>query len=130
MLLPILIGATTPSVSTLPAPLVDGYEVNPFEQVLRQSFEAGPGRVRRRCFASLERVNVTWTFDDQGFQDFRDWFLSPNGANGGAAWFWQNLAYGTGGIVPTQARFGSTYSARVIGPLRWKVSAVLEVRDA
>lgn len=130
MLLPILVGAVSPAISAPPIPLVDGYDISPAEQVLRQSFEAGPGRSRRRFFAPFERINVSWKFDDKGFQDFRDWFLSPDGANGGAAWFWQELAYGTGGVVSAQARFGSTYRATVIGPLKWKVSAVLEVRDA
>jgi hypothetical protein len=130
MLLPILVGAVAPTITAPPLPLVEGYEVTPTDQVLRQSFEAGPGRARRRFFTPFERINVAWKFDDQEFQEFREWFYSQDGANGGAAWYWQNLAHGTGGVVPTQARFGSTYKATVIGPLKWKVTATLEVRDA
>jgi hypothetical protein len=130
MLLPILAGAVAPSISAPPIPLVEGYEINPFDQGLRQSFEAGPGRARRRFYSPFERVGVAWSLSDAQYQAFREWFYSPDGANGGVAWYWQDLAMGTGGTVSTQARFGGPYKVAVIGPLRWKVTATLEVRDA
>lgn len=117
-------------MSSPPIPLVEGYDISPFDQTLRQSFEAGPGRARRRFFSPFERINVGWSFTDAQFQEFRTWFYDPAGGNGGAAWYLQDLALGTGGVVSVQARFGGSYKASVIGPLRWKVTATLEVRDA
>lgn len=120
--------ATWPA--TLPRPLIDGYDVNPFDQTLRQSFESGPGRARRRFFTPFERINVAWRMTEAQFTEFRTWFLSASGANGGAAWFDIEITNGRGGMATTNARFGGAYRAAPFGATGWKVSAVLEVRDA
>lgn len=122
--------ATWPA--TLPAPLTEAYIVQPFDQTLRQQFESGPGRARRRFFTPFEKVTASWNFTQTQFSDFRTWYLSTTGANGGAAWFTISLAYGDASdlLASVEARFGGPYQATFVPPARWKVQAVLELRDA
>lgn len=122
--------ATWPTA--LPKPTIDGYGVQPFDQTLRQQFESGPGRARRRFFTPYEKVTASWSFSADEFASFRTWYLSTTGANGGAAWFTIDLAYGdaSGFLASVEARFGGPYQATLQSALRWKVSATLELRDA
>ena len=112
----------------LPLPQIQGYGIEPMDQVLRQSFEAGPGRARRRFFSPYERFPVTWIMTHAQMTIFRAWFYSSDGANGGAAWFVTSLDKGFG-LEPLEARFAGPWKAVPAGPVRWSVTASLEVRS-
>lgn len=112
----------------LPLPQIQGYGIEPMDQVLRLSFEAGPGRARRRFFSPYERFPVTWIMTHTQMTIFRAWFYSSDGANGGAAWFVTSLDKGFG-LEPLEARFAGPWKAVPAGPVRWSVTASLEVRS-
>lgn len=131
MLLPILVGATTPSIDTLPHPLVEGYQVSPVDPTIRTDMDSGPPRARRTFYARNDKINVVWAFSDEEMSAFRLWFDSDDGAAGGSRWFRTALTTGDGGVNQTaEARFASIWQATPTATLRWKVTATLEVRYA
>ena len=130
MLLPVLAGATTPTISAPPPPLVAGYALNPVDMTARTEMEAGPARVRRRSSARVDMVPVQWSMSDAQMGEFREWFRSEDGANGGAGWFTISLLMGNGGTQTVIARFSGIWQAAYVPHLRWQVQATLEVRDA
>jgi len=119
--------ATWPA--TLPAPTVQGYQLNPGDQTLRTDMEVGSARVRRRTYARNDRVSASWVLTEAQLDTLRDWFDDDTtGIAGGSAWFTVTLAVGTG---TRQA----SVEARFVGPLAvaadsqyWRVTATLETR--
>lgn len=118
--------ATWPA--TLPAPLLDGYGVNPAEQVVRSDMESGAPRARRRSTARNDHVPVNWRMTDAQFAIFRAWFDDDAEAAGGAAWFSISLPIGNGGFSTVEARFAAIYKSSALPGLNWQVNATLQVR--
>lgn len=118
--------ATWPS--TLPAPLVDGYGVEPVAQTVASEMEAGSTRVRRRSAVQIDRVPVTWSLSDAQMATFRTWFYGD--AAGGAAYFDVSLWVGKTGATAATARFLGAPKWAMTGNHRWTVSGQLEVRYA
>lgn len=119
--------ATWPS--TLPAPMAQGYGIDPVDPVIRTDMEVGAVRARRRTAARQDRVAVTWAFSDTELETFRDWFDDDaTGAAGGSAWFYIGLRIGNGGSTTEEARFTGSWRASFMGAGRWQVNATLEVR--
>jgi hypothetical protein len=119
--------ATWPT--TLPAPLAEGYALNPGDQTLRTDMETGAPRVRRRTTARNDRINVGWLLTVAQLDTLRDWFDdATTGIAGGSAWFNVSLDVGTGTTqAAVEARFTGPFQAQRIGQ-HWKVSATLETR--
>lgn len=118
--------ATWPS--TLPAPLIDGYGVEPVAQTIATEMEAGHARQRRRSAVQIDHVAVSYNLTDDQMATFRAWFYG-DGA-GGAAWFDVSLWVGKTGATSVQARFIGTPKWSMVGNHRWIVSGQMEVRYA
>lgn len=119
--------ATWPT--TLPAPLLEGYALNPGDQTIRTDMESGAPRVRRRTTARNDKVNASWMLTEAQLDTLRDWFDDAStGIAGGSAWFTVALAVGTGTRqASVEARFVGPFQAAPVGQL-WRVTASLEVR--
>ncbi len=113
---------------TLPAPLVEGYEVAPANQAIRTEMESGAPRQRRVTAARMDIVSAAWSLSGEQFTDFRDFFDdATGGADGGAAWFTVDLDYDGSGPTSVEARFvGAPMAARA--GLRWQITGQLELR--
>ena len=120
--------ATWPS--TLPAPLVDGYGIEPVDQTVPTDMEVGAQRVRRRSFAQVDTVRFAVNLSDAQMTTFRTWLYSGSDADGGAGWFNISLRVGKGGATAAEARFKGTPKWDMTGNHRWLVSGQLEVRYA
>lgn len=119
--------ATYPS--TLPAPLSDGYQLNPGDQVIRTEMESGYTRTRRRTTARIDKFSAAFVYTSAQMDAFRDWFEDASGADGGAAWFDITLKTGDGSAITVEARFSGVWQASYRGGI-WQVTATLEVRYA
>jgi hypothetical protein len=120
--------ATWPT--TLPAPLVAGYQISPGDQTIRTAMEAGAARVRRRTRARNDQVNASWLLTEDQLAILREWFDDDvDGIAGGSAWFAVNLPVGSGTRrAAVEARFIGPISQAVPAGLLWRVSATLETR--
>ena len=119
--------ATWPT--TLPAPMAQGYSIDPIDPVIRTDMEVGAVRARRRTAARQDKVSVAWAFDETQLDTFRDWFDDDaTGAAGGSAWFYIDLRIGAGGTTTEEARFTGPFKAAMVSGGRWQVSATLEIR--
>lgn len=118
--------ATFPS--TLPAPLLNGYQASPQDQVVRTQMEVGTARARLRSTAKIDRVTVQWLFTDAQMATFRTWYYG-DGASG-TSWFYISLAVGQTGVTSVLARFMQPYTAESGAGLLWRVQGELEVRYA
>lgn len=117
------------SVQMPPVPLVEGYQLDPVDPVIRSEMDSGPPRARRTFYSRNDKVNVSWLMSDSEMALFRLWFDSDDGAAGGSRWFAMPMAIGEGGVTQTtEARFASIWRAVPNGVLRWKVTATLEIR--
>lgn len=116
--------------ATLPAPLINGYGVNPIDMVARTTMEAGNTKSRRRSLARRDIVPVSWKMTDAEMAIFRTWFDEPTEADGGAGWFDVSLLLGNGGSQTVEARFSGIWQAKMVGAQNWEASASLEVRYA
>lgn len=120
--------ATWPA--SLPAPLVDGYGIEPVGQTVGTDMEVGTQRVRRRSFAQVGAVRLAVNLTDAQMATFRAWFYSTDGADGGAGWFNISLWVGKGGATAVEARFRGTPKWDMTGNHRWLVTGQMEVRYA
>lgn len=123
--------ATFPS--TLPAPLLGGYQANPQDQVVRTQMEVGTARARLRSTAKIDRVSVQWLLTDAQMATFRTWWYQDSasgGAANGTSWFTISLAIGQTGLTSVTARFLQPYQAQSGAGLLWTVKGELEVRYA
>jgi hypothetical protein len=119
--------ATWPT--TLPAPMAQGYSIDPIDPVIRTDMEVGAVRARRRTAARQDKVSAAWAFSDAELQIFREWFDDGStGAAGGSAWFNIDLRIGAGGSTPEEARFSTPPRIALVSGGRWQVTADLEVR--
>lgn len=115
--------------SSLPAPLLEGYQIAPQDQTARTEMEFGAARVRRRTRARDDRLSVAWRLTDSQMATFRAWFEDDvSGAAGGAAWFDLDIQVGDGGTQNKEVRFVGPFSASALGRALWGVTATLEVR--
>lgn len=118
--------ATWPA--TLPAPLANGYAVNPADATLRSDMETGAARARRISYARNDRATVSWVFTDAEFSAFRTWFESDAECAGGASWFYLTLRIGATGATTQEARFVGAWQSSMIDAGHWSVRATVEVR--
>lgn len=118
--------ATWPS--TLPAPLVDGYGIEPVDQTVATDMETGTKRVRRRSAVQIDHANVSYNLSDAQMAIFRAWFYSE--LAGGAGTFDVSLWAGKGGATAAEARFVGAPKWSMVGNHRWIVGGKLEVRYA
>lgn len=123
--------ATFPT--TLPAPMLSGYQANPQDQVVRTQMEVGTARARLRSTAKIDHVTVQWLFTDAQMATFRTWWYQDSASGGsatGTSWFTISLALGQTGLTSVTARFLAPYKASGGAGLLWNVQAELEVRYA
>lgn len=110
--------------ATLPAPLRDGYGIEPQDRVARQRFEAGNRRSRRLFDSAPFLVSVAWRFTAAQFAAFEDWYA--NDIAHGADEFQIALANGLGMNTVTAA-FEGMYDVTASAGLQWRVRASLRV---
>lgn len=123
--------ATFPA--SLPAPLLNGYQANPQDQVVRTQMEVGTARARLRSTAKIDRATVQWLFTDDQMAAFRTWWYQSSATGGGAygtSWFTISLPTGQTGLSTVTARFIQPYTAQGGAGLLWNVHGELEVRYA
>lgn len=118
--------ATWPT--TLPAPLVAGYGVEPVDQTVRTEMEVGTARVRRRTAAQIDHVQVSYNLSDAQMATFRTWFYAD--LAGGSDSFSVSLWVGKTGATAATAKFIGTPKWSMDGNHRWTVTGTLEVRYA
>lgn len=118
--------ATWPT--TLPAPILDGYALDPLDQTIRTDMEFGAARTRRRSTAQNDKLNVAWIFTRAQMAAFRTWFTDAAQAAGGSAWFDLVVDTGEGAAASQSCRFSGPWKAAFRGAGIWSVSATLEVR--
>ena len=109
--------------SSLPAPTVEGYAINPGEGVLRTQMDSGLARQRRVFTQTPTTFNVRWILTNDQYQTFEGWYQYF--ADEGASEFIIDLSSGQG-ISAHTARFLGQFSASLIAQNLWQVSAQLE----
>ena len=106
----------------LPAPLVDDYNEERQNQVLRTEMDAGPPQTRRRFTASIDKFSVSWVMTESQVSTLETFFEDTIG--GGALSFdWTHPRKDT----TVSARFTEPYTMDYLGAGYYKVSANLEV---
>lgn len=114
--------------ANLPSPSISGYGIQPVDPTIRTDMEKGAVRARRRTVAKNDHFPVEWALDNDQFVEFRAWFDDPDGADGGAGWFYIDLLTGMdAGFITVSARFLGIWEAPYIPHKNWHVTAVLEV---
>lgn len=116
--------ATFPS--TLPAPLMSGYELKPGEAVARTQMEQGSARARQRARTAPTSIPISWELTVPQMATFEAWHRLT--IHNGADWFTINLLNGLG-MTSCSARFMGMWTAKQSGPANWVVSATLEIAD-
>jgi hypothetical protein len=113
--------------SSLPAPLKNGYALNPVDPNVRTDMEVGAARTRSRTRARNDRLDLSWIFTEAQMAAFRAWFDDEaTGISGGASWFTISLNLG-GATSVVDARFQAMWKTQKEGNA-WRMSATLEVR--
>lgn len=110
--------------ATLPAPVYDGYGLEPFDPVARSSIGTGRRAARERFATAPARVAVSWVFSEAEFAVFEAWFSRV--ALDGAAWFDIALADGKG-MTTVSACFAAVWRFRATSG-GYAVTATLAVR--
>ena len=111
--------------SSLPVPLLAGYELQRQKSSKRTDMDSGSARMRKRFTRVPTFIPQSWSFTTKQFGLFEWWF--DNTIDGGAAWFDAPQKNGTG-MVTVQCRFmEGTYKAALVSNEYWQVTATLEV---
>lgn len=113
--------------STLPAPALTGYQFAPDTTTIKTDMDSGPARVRRRFTSASTQYQATWILNAIQLATFESWFVLD--ALSGAAWFTVNQWNGLGRGTMTARISSGTYTAALVAPAVWQVTAALEVRD-
>jgi hypothetical protein len=116
--------ATWPS--TLPAPLLSGYGLEPLKQTIRTDMEVGFSRVRRISKAQFDTVDTSVLLNKAQMAIFRAWFYNDSEAAGGASFFDMRVDIGTGTAVVKSCRIVKWTFTR--DGLFYRVPLQLEVR--
>ena len=112
--------------TTLPAPRVPGYALNPVDPVVRTNMESGPARTRRRFTQAPTFIPVSFQFTESQFAIFEKFHAAD--LYDGAAWF-DNIPLVNGqGVTNYTARFKGSWKAQPRGNKYWLVTATLEVK--
>jgi hypothetical protein len=112
--------------AVLPAPMVEGYELEQDRALLRTDMEIGAARVRRITADAPTKVRLRWLFRQSEMALFEAWYHYR--LADGARWFRINLASGQG-IQEMEARFVSRPARALERGMRFVVRAELEVRE-
>ena len=118
--------ATWPT--TLPAPLLAGYGIQPNDQTARTDMEKGAPRTRRTTKTRLDACQFSVNMSDAQMAIFRAWW--DDDADGGNAWITISLWTGDGGASTVEAKFKGPWQTNIVGNHRWLVSGTVEVRYA
>jgi len=119
-----LLRAVATYPTQLPAPLINGYALQPQDVGIRTSMEGGIARTRKRFGARpITTVPVNWLMSQAQFALFDTWMLTY-----AREWFSINLAGGLG-LQAVLARLVGTWTSVPAGSSAlWSVNATLEVR--
>ena len=112
--------------STLPAPLVSAFSLEPLQAFLRTQMDAGAARQRRRFSVTPTTVPFVVDLSQYNLATFEAWYHFE--ISDGAGWFTINLRNGLG-VVSCEARFSEPYKAINNDVMFWRVSGKLEVRS-
>lgn len=112
--------------SDLPAPEVDGYQIQPQTPTIRTDMDQGPARQRRRFRSAPTLYQVKWVLTEPQLATFESWYHHV--ILQGASWFDVSLRNGQG-MQTVEARFTAPWQASMMGGPHYEVSATLEVRN-
>ena len=110
--------------STLPAPSIEGFALEPLDPVIRTDMEAGPQRSRRRYTVAPTGISATWVLTLLQFSIFEAWHRHTL-ADGSVA-FSCPLANGQGNTTWSDVKFADMWKAQRLSPNAWRVTARLE----
>ncbi len=116
--------ATWPS--TLPAPLLANYGLQPTDPVARTQMEQGSPRTRQRARLAPTSVVVQWMLTTQQLATLEAWHREI--IHNGADWFSISLANGLGKNT-ISARFLGMWKASLKERGFWQIDATLEIAD-
>lgn len=111
----------------LPCPAQDGYQLQTVSPFQRTELASGRARQRRRFTSVPTMIPVSWLYTLAEFELFEAWFRHT--ITDGADWFTGPLKTSRGIRNDYEQRFADMYTARVVGPMYWRVTARLELRD-
>ena len=114
-----------PWPSSLPAPLIEGYNVSVGDEVARTDMESGAARVRRRSVAAPDKLELSWIFSATQMAIFRAYWDAESA--GGASWCDMVVDVGDGLQTKTLRFVGQYKSARISGQ-NWRVSCAAEAK--
>ena len=112
--------------ATLPRPLVDDYELQPVDRVIRTQMDAGNTRSRRRFTSSPTKIPVSWNFN-RGQMAVFEAFHALDLLDGQAS-FDVDLFNGDD-VTSYSAKFVQIWKGKLKSGLRWRVAAILEVQS-
>ena len=118
---------------SLPGPLLDGYSISQVDPVIRSTMDSGAMRSRRRSASIDDLVSCSVSLTAAQFREFRTWFNSEEGADGGASWFDVTLFTGVGSSTEelVSAKFSSIWTTKQVHSKdRITISMPLLVRHA
>lgn len=120
--------ATWPS--TLPVPLLSGYQLEAGDPTARTSMESGPARVRRRFTAVPDEISLILHLSRAEMKAFRA-FWANDWAQGAAWVFFPVLDGQEETLVNKECRpTKGTFSATLPNQNYWRVQIGVEVRSA
>lgn len=112
--------------STLPKPLLSGYQGDSGANVSRTEFDSGPARQRLNTTTDPDGVTVSWKFKPAEMVIFKAFWKTT--INYGTDWFSISLNIGDG-FATYQARLISgKYQYQALPGMNWQVTAKLDVR--
>lgn len=111
--------------NTLPAPLLDSYDLNKQVPFIRTEMETGIARQRRRFRATPVEVNYAVFCVGSQMTDLLTFYDTT--LSGGTAYFSMTLDLGNGAQTYNQVRFKDGLQQKKMGPQQWRVTSKLEV---
>lgn len=120
--------ATWPS--TLPDPLMTGYELQATDPTIRTDMDAGSARVRRRNTATPDHVSLRFMLTEAQMAIFRAFWESD--FMSGAAWVYMPIKDGrTASVSSKECRpVSGAFKSLMASATHWAVEFQVEVRNA
>lgn len=116
--------ATFPT--TLPAPLLSGYQGNIGTNMQRTDMDAGAARQRLRYGDTPDTLTLSWRFKPVEMDAFKLFWQTD--INRGTDWFLMNLNIGSGVLVYEVRIIGGDFEYQLLPGFNWQVNTKVEVR--
>lgn len=112
--------------SQLPAPMLEGYGLEPQASFARTDMDAGPARQRRRFTSAPTHVSASVTVTRSQLDIFEGWYRHR--IDDGAAWF-DGPLYNGRGKTTVEFRFLEPWTSTPLGGGVWRIACKWETRN-